>query len=100
MPTVGNAGFLFDMLRLVGDLKIKGDPTPQIFSLLTNSKIKFHVSSAFTGYHRVPIGIRRVARVVKMRAGSIKQNRNFKKSQELKGRSEKFKNQLRFLYRA
>jgi hypothetical protein len=42
-----------------------------------------------TGYQ---IGIREGARSVQMRAGFIKRNFNFEKSQELKGRSEKFKN--------
>jgi hypothetical protein len=39
------------------------------------------------------IGIRVGARPFQMRSGSIKQNENFEKSQELKDRSEKFKNQ-------
>jgi hypothetical protein len=47
----------------------------------------------------MPIGIRCGAQVVKMRTGVIKQSRKFKKSQELKGLSEKLK-QLRFLVRA
>jgi hypothetical protein len=39
------------------------------------------------------IGIRRVATPFNMSTVYIKQNVNFKKSQELKGRSEKFKSQ-------
>jgi hypothetical protein len=39
------------------------------------------------------IGIREGARSFQLRGGSIKQNGNFEKSQELKDRSEKFKNQ-------
>jgi hypothetical protein len=38
------------------------------------------------------IGIRRGARSHQWRGGFIKQNGNFEKSQELKGRSEKLKN--------
>jgi hypothetical protein len=38
------------------------------------------------------IGIRGGARSHQWRGGFIKQNGNFEKSQELKGRSEKFKN--------
>jgi hypothetical protein len=36
------------------------------------------------------IGIRRGARSFQLRGGLIKENENFEKSQELKGRSEKF----------
>jgi hypothetical protein len=39
------------------------------------------------------ISIRRGARSSQLRGGFMKQNENFEKSQELKGRSEKFKNQ-------
>jgi hypothetical protein len=39
------------------------------------------------------IGIRGGARSFQLRGGSIKQHENFEKSQELKDRSEKFKNQ-------
>jgi hypothetical protein len=38
------------------------------------------------------IGIRGGARSFQQRGGFMKQNVNFEKSQELKGRSEKFKN--------
>jgi hypothetical protein len=38
------------------------------------------------------IGIRGGARSFQLRGGSIKQNENFEKSQEVKDRSEKFKN--------
>jgi hypothetical protein len=38
------------------------------------------------------IGIRRGARPFQLRGGFIKPNLNFENSQELKGRSEKFKN--------
>jgi hypothetical protein len=38
------------------------------------------------------IGIRGGARSFQLRGGSIKQNGNFENSQELKGRSENFKN--------
>jgi hypothetical protein len=38
------------------------------------------------------ISIRGGARSYQLRGGFIKQNGNFEKSQELKGRSEKFKN--------
>jgi hypothetical protein len=37
------------------------------------------------------------ARSFQLRGVSIKQNENFEKSQELKDRSEKFRNQYRFL---
>jgi hypothetical protein len=50
-----------------------------------------------TGFQSAPlgiqIGIRCRAQVARMRLGFIKQKLNFKNSQELKGRSEKFKNQ-------
>jgi hypothetical protein len=39
------------------------------------------------------IGILKGAKCVQLRTSFIKQNRNFEKSQKLKGRSEKFKNQ-------
>jgi hypothetical protein len=39
------------------------------------------------------IGIRGGARSFQLRGGSIKQNENFEKSQELKDRSEKFNTQ-------
>jgi hypothetical protein len=42
--------------------------------------------------HHKQIGIRGEARSFQQRGVSIKQNENFEKSQELKGRSEKFKN--------
>jgi hypothetical protein len=45
-------------------------------------------------------GILRGSRSCQLRGGFIKQNENFEKSQELKGRSEKFENQNRFLVRA
>jgi hypothetical protein len=38
------------------------------------------------------IGIRGGARPFHLRGGSIKQNENFENSQDLKGRSENFKN--------
>jgi hypothetical protein len=46
------------------------------------------------------ISILRGAKSVQSRPRFIKQNRKFKKSQDLKGRSEKFKNQWLFLVRA
>jgi hypothetical protein len=46
------------------------------------------------------IGIRGEARSHQWRGGFIKQNGNFGKSQELKGRSEKFKNPWLILVRA
>jgi hypothetical protein len=39
------------------------------------------------------IGILQGAKCVQLRTSFIKQNRNFEKSQKLKGRSKKFKNQ-------
>jgi hypothetical protein len=45
------------------------------------------------------IGIRRGATSVNIWSGLIEQNGNFEKSQEMKGRSEKFKNPLLFLVR-
>jgi hypothetical protein len=41
--------------------------------------------------HNKQIGIRGGARSFQQRGGFLKQNGNFEKSQELKGRSEKFK---------
>jgi hypothetical protein len=46
------------------------------------------------------IGIGGGARSHQLRCGFIKQNGNIEKSQELKGRSEKFKNPLLILVRA
>jgi hypothetical protein len=43
----------------------------------------------------MPIGILRGARSVQLRTSFIKRNGNFEKSQELKGRSKKFKNPYR-----
>jgi hypothetical protein len=40
----------------------------------------------------IQIGIRGGARSFQQRGGFMKQNENFEKSQELKGRSEKLKN--------
>jgi hypothetical protein len=46
------------------------------------------------------IGIRRGARFFQLSGGFIKQNQSFENLQELKGRSEKFKNQWLLLVRA
>jgi hypothetical protein len=46
---------------------------------------------------QIQIGIRGGARSFQLRGYSIKQNENFEKSQECKDRSEKLKNQWRFL---
>jgi hypothetical protein len=45
-----------------------------------------------SGDQHKQIGIQGGARPFQLRGGSIKQNENFEKSQELKDRSQKFKN--------
>jgi hypothetical protein len=55
--------------------------------IATTSVLPIYIG-LFVGFQ---IGIRRGARSIQMKTGFVKHNFNFEKSQELKGRSEKFK---------
>jgi hypothetical protein len=77
---------------VVSDTLASGAP------ILSHWKISIGCCSAYTigpilaDQHK-QIGIRGGARSFQLRGAFMKQNGNFEKSQELKGRSEKFKNQ-------
>jgi hypothetical protein len=79
-------GFLCALLIFAGDLKIKRCPKIISQSLLLHNKsyklVLHSLSVSKCAHQRIPIGIRCAAQVDKMKTGFIKQNRNFKKSQE------------------